>query len=489
MSFHGHRPPPSSSSQASRSAEMSSTASGMYQAAQALGSIGAPDTLFSSGGGPSTAIDGGGGGGSGSGYPGLPTSGPGSASASSAPPPGTGRLGQVENRRRSTLYGRQPEELHMHSTVVSSPGPPSPLQELPRTQHQGPAHSIGPSYGGAPPPHINLHQATPQPPGPTTASSGYGKPSAGAGLPVVLQPGSFNRPPASSTNTAPATVPTMLQIQTQSHQSPSGRSASIGHSHGYSRSSPSAGFDGQKYVPYPGTPDTAKYASPISAKTPLTTYAPFGAISNSPLGLADIRPGRGGHGLSSDGLTSPNPYSPVIDDDRAVATISNYLAPWPVYALDWCKWPVYPHGRRRAGGRLGAGKVAIGSYLEDGGNMVCRHGISLFGRARPATMSSYPDPPSLDTNLRRRDPTVAELGSFTQPGVHQAGRSDLHLPGHPTSLGATFIAETVDGSVGDVGRSSPTMVVAEPCHPDDDDDDDDDVVVVQLHHRHIFQSS
>jgi WD repeat-containing protein 68 len=41
---------------------------------------------------------------------------------------------------------------------------------------------------------------------------------------------------------------------------------------------------------------------------------------------------------------------------------SNYLAPWALYAFDWCKWT--PQGK-------GAGKVAIGSYLEDGHNFVC----------------------------------------------------------------------------------------------------------------------
>ena len=47
-----------------------------------------------------------------------------------------------------------------------------------------------------------------------------------------------------------------------------------------------------------------------------------------------------------------------------VPTNSNYLAPWPVFAFDWCKYPV-PHGNS-------AGKMAVGSYLEDPHNFVSK---------------------------------------------------------------------------------------------------------------------
>ena len=49
------------------------------------------------------------------------------------------------------------------------------------------------------------------------------------------------------------------------------------------------------------------------------------------------------------------------DSDR-VPSNSNYLAPWGVYAYDWCKWPVH--------GGSSAGKMAVGSYLEDTHNFV-----------------------------------------------------------------------------------------------------------------------
>ena len=43
-------------------------------------------------------------------------------------------------------------------------------------------------------------------------------------------------------------------------------------------------------------------------------------------------------------------------------TNSNYLAPFPTYAYDWCKWPVM--------GGSGAGKMAVASYLEDPHNFI-----------------------------------------------------------------------------------------------------------------------
>jgi WD repeat-containing protein 68 len=130
----------------------------------------------------------------------------------------------------------------------------------------------------------------------------------------------------------------------------------MGLSHNYTRSSP-AGFDGQGYASFgattPGASD--QYTSPTNQK-----YTPQNAqrtVSNTPLGLADIRP-RADSGLS-DNIPGANPYS--YDGANAVPTNSNYLAPWAIYAFDWCKWPAQNHD---------AGKVAVGSYLEDGHNFV-----------------------------------------------------------------------------------------------------------------------
>ncbi|ERS97833.1 WD repeat-containing protein 68 [Sporothrix schenckii 1099-18] len=78
-----------------------------------------------------------------------------------------------------------------------------------------------------------------------------------------------------------------------------------------------------------------------------------GGSRNTPLGLADIRP-RADSSLS-DGF--PGGY----DQANAQPGSSNYLAPWALYAFDWCKWPSTGNG---------AGKLAIGSYLEDGHNFI-----------------------------------------------------------------------------------------------------------------------
>ena len=51
-----------------------------------------------------------------------------------------------------------------------------------------------------------------------------------------------------------------------------------------------------------------------------------------------------------------------FNDSERGPSNSNYLAPWPVFAFDWCKWGV-PGGNS-------AGKIALGSYLEDTHNFV-----------------------------------------------------------------------------------------------------------------------
>lgn len=88
-----------------------------------------------------------------------------------------------------------------------------------------------------------------------------------------------------------------------------------------------------------------------------------GGSRSTPLGLADIRP-RADSSLS-DGM--PSGYESSASNTQPGT--SNYLAPWAVYAFDWCKWPSQGNG---------AGKLALGSYLEDGHNFVCGFYPSLI---------------------------------------------------------------------------------------------------------------
>jgi WD repeat-containing protein 68 len=257
-------------------------------------------------------------------------------------------------------------DLQQPNSVVSAPSTSNIMNqsqyETPRrTRHTdelhltaGGATSIASQRGPLPPrdyapagPRISLEQATPD----TSQYQSTGQ------LPGSLQPG---RPAPMSTNTAP-TVPTVPQTMSQEQYTTPSRSSTLGLSHNYTRSSPAAGFDGQGYAPFtattPGNADQGNFTSPTSQKyTPQNTQR---TVSNTPLGLADIRP-RADSGLS-DGLPGANPYS--YDGANAMPTNSNYLAPWAIYAFDWCKWPAQSHD---------AGKVALGSYLEDGHNFVSR---------------------------------------------------------------------------------------------------------------------
>lgn len=360
MPFHG----PSHSKAAST--HVPATATGIYQAAQALGSIGAPagnlrvatlgttsagtDALFSSGGTESSL--------SGGGISSPPTisrsSEPAMSNSGSTPasagPGGAAHFLHGQAPRRAETFGRQSEELHMQSSSFISSQQGS-QQHSPRSQHHSGLQALHDPPGNSSS-LINPHQAASQ-------MSAYTNHPPGSNLPGALQTGASGRPAPQATNTAPAGVLTIPQIQTQLQQyAPSSRPSNISHTHSYSRSSP-GGFESQKYVPYPGTPDTPKYTPSTSQKyTPIQVQQH--AISNSPLGLADIRP-RTDSGLT-DGPTSANSYS--YDDELYNPSNCNYVAPWAIYAFDWCKWPVH----QGSGG--GAGRLAVGSYLEDGHNYV-----------------------------------------------------------------------------------------------------------------------
>lgn len=181
-------------------------------------------------------------------------------------------------------------------------------------------------------PQIKLDQAPGMP-----SPQHQGAPSA---VPNALTPGvsAGGRPPVMSATSTP--------------------SMHGGMTHSYSRSSPAANFDPSQ-APYsaysPTTPggSTSQYGSPSD----MLKYGTPGSqrhVSNTPLGLADIRP-------RADSSMSDSPGGLSSEFANAQPGPSNYLAPWAIYAFDWCKWR--PQGNS-------AGKVALGSYLEDGHNFV-----------------------------------------------------------------------------------------------------------------------
>ena len=198
-------------------------------------------------------------------------------------------------------------------------------------------------------------------PSAASAHSAYGPPGAephrgagGGGLPGSLQAGR----PGTGASSAGG-VPILPPIATQGPQPPQqqpgygGRPTGSSHSHAYSRSSPAAG----------SFPDEGKYAA--AAATPTHgrgggAHAPTPQTAYSPLGLADIRAHTADAGAFEGGPGSALAYG----DAEAEPANSQYLAPWPVYSFDWCKWPVAPHHTESAG------KLAIGSYLEDSHNYV-----------------------------------------------------------------------------------------------------------------------
>ena len=253
----------------------------------------------------------------------------------------TSTAGLASSHFTSADRAVSPQNIELHHRPSRSESSPSkPPQTQPARQASGLLADPA-SYSR------NAQQALASSTADTARSAGNMSTPGGMSLPGALQPG---RPAAVSSNTAPSTIPTLPPISTsgqpQPFSSPS-RTSTASHSHSYSHSSPAPTYldDPSKYASTP----THKY---MTAQTPQTaTY--------SPLGLEDIRP-RADSG-NDDGLVSANPYQDLF----AAPTNCNYLAPFPVYSFDWCKWSVQQHGLGDA-----AGKIAIGSYLEDGHNYV-----------------------------------------------------------------------------------------------------------------------
>jgi WD repeat-containing protein 68 len=125
--------------------------------------------------------------------------------------------------------------------------------------------------------------------------------------------------------------------------------------HGHSRSSPSGLEGSQRYIPFNQTPSQSNSSSNPKAFNLSNAQTPTAGPSHSPLNLTDIR-----SRAISDANDGPQGTAFFSYSDQP--TNSNYLAPFPTYAFDWCKWPVQSNGS--------AGKMAVGSYLEDPHNFI-----------------------------------------------------------------------------------------------------------------------
>lgn len=291
--------------------------------------------------------------------------------ASAGAPTNVWSTAQQESHRQNPSQ----ENIHNASLADSNPPYPYPLSSYSpskTTYVHAPRNSLGsvshgdPSfYGqgaamndatryGIPPSYgtdsLPIHLQPSSPPQPQNSASAI--------LPGQLQAGQQSRPPPGvSSNTAPI-LPTLPQISTQLQQQPamSTRPVTVS-AHSYSRSSPGI-MDQQRYKPFMSkSPEELKYANQPGAYAPPPPGP--GPSSYSPLGLADIRP-------RADTTLSDSTFGPSQGQDLDVAEYninSSYIAPWPIYAVDWCKWT--PKGANAP-----AGKIAIGSYLEDNHNYV-----------------------------------------------------------------------------------------------------------------------
>lgn len=235
------------------------------------------------------------------------------------------------------------QHSHRQSDDLRIPSNAPPLQAPYTPQHQQSPYSAGPAF--------NVQQATPQ-----GSQSSSGVPSTANNVPGALQPaGGATRSVPSTSYSTPSTVPSM-QIQTNAQQYTQQTPSRSNTLHSHSRSSP-AGMDGsQKYIPFNQTPTQTPVTSNPKAYNLSHTQTPAGP-SHSPLNLGDIR------SRTVSDVNEGASGTAAIFSYSETATNSNYLAPFATYAYDWCKWPVM-------GGGSGAGKMALGSYLEDPHNFI-----------------------------------------------------------------------------------------------------------------------
>ena len=243
--------------------------------------------------------------------------------------------------RQSSLRYAPPAYQQQQAGLPSSPA----AQLSPRRPTlSGHTMSDGYSYG-APPAYGNNEvnfQIQPPTPGHPPAS-----------VPGSLQAGQSRGIPSQAPQ-----LPPLPQISTQLQHPPSlSARPSVSGAHSYSKSSPGNMDPGTpKYKAFSNnTPDASKYMSTSSYPPSSSSIGPQ---SYSPLGLADIRP-RTEADLAQ---LASSPGGPMLEEPSPYPTNSNYLAPWPIFAVDWCKWQPKT--------QAGCGKIAIGSYLEDNHNYI-----------------------------------------------------------------------------------------------------------------------
>ncbi|KAJ5980407.1 hypothetical protein N7481_007705 [Penicillium waksmanii] len=186
-----------------------------------------------------------------------------------------------DSNRRSAIFGRTPEELHIPSTGLINPNPSrQPPQDYPTTPDASAAAQV---------PSINVHSSQSQHQQLQQPQLQYGgnPGNPNSALPGSLTPGNQHRPTAVSVNTAPSVIPTLQQQP--SAQQASHRTSMI-NSHGHSRSSP-AGFDQSVYKQHGGM-EGSKYPTSPGGYTPpdpagLQVFAAgFGRYSTSRGALA-----------------------------------------------------------------------------------------------------------------------------------------------------------------------------------------------------------
>ncbi|KAJ6256866.1 hypothetical protein Dda_8736 [Drechslerella dactyloides] len=297
----------------------------------------------------------------------------------------------------------QPQAQQQHPT--SPPQPPSgaPGPQLPMSYHQNPQLNPGgyTGYGGGGYPSTSPHPAAglpsaaqphhepmdfqrqnsfraahenhPVPPqGPSQHSQRGGPPP---------QPQYSDYASPIHIHQQPGPPPQQPQQQQQGYQAyPGGASRSHTTSASLSRSNTL-----QTAHPPAGEPDAnALYDAANTKYLPIThmqSSAPPSSLAQDQMQSSSYRkyaPGGGSMGQQDIAMTGG--FTLDVQSRQGLLTEtppkemprgSHYFTQWPSYAIDWCKWPIYgsPSASGYAG-QSGVGRIALGSYSEDGHNYI-----------------------------------------------------------------------------------------------------------------------
>ncbi|KAF3922621.1 hypothetical protein AA313_de0209670 [Arthrobotrys entomopaga] len=287
-------------------------------------------------------------------------------SNSPLPMPGSAMSGQTYTD--AAEFQRQ-NSFRTHESHAAPP-PPQPQQHSQRPPPQ-------PQYGEYSSP-IHIHQPGPPPPGPPMQQQ--------------QQQQQQQQPPPQGYQAYPGGA--SRSHTTSANLSRSNTLASAHPPPGEPDANALYGDANTKYLPITHMQQSSSTSNLPQDPTQSSNYRKY-ALGGGSMGQQDIAM-TGGFTLDVQSRQGPITETPPKEAPRG----SHYFTQWPSYAIDWCKWPIYGSpGASGYAGQNGVGRIALGSYSEDGHNY-----ISILNTA----------PKVINTDSHPRGESTLEITKFAE---------------------------------------------------------------------------